>query len=447
MSNFEFSDGTNRLLHEHPSLPAARTRELGGAFNTAQQGVCRCLADLAYPLERITQELEAGRVHYFREGTDRDRKGDAGNKASYRFAGFPPSLVKDFEQRVAERNAGVLTARAFAEWEAPFLMRFTFDVIEQVAERVVPVSGPVQPRARLAAALAAARALRDEILNGNLLLVAKMAIRREGFCLGCVLDDLFAAGTDGLLIAISRYDPMVGQFSTYATPWIKMAIERFAAKTRYVIRIPVGVQDKIRRERRADRSGASISRAAGVYLISEVQSLEDPAPGFDNGEVRLEDILADSKALRPSEGAEVADVAGILHDGLQDLDPLRRFVIALRNDIGDADVLAAQLFREEAALSLARGRAIADAVSKSLDLFSRIRHYLRGPRVNEMRQGLSPGSNGRNSNGCLAHVLPGASGVAPSGSWLTDRPLRSAGHPARRDSAVHSGHEDVASGW
>lgn len=80
MPSFEFSDGTKRLLQRHPALPAERTRELGAAFNGAQREVCRRLAALGYPLERVAQELKSGHLPYFREGSDRDRKRDAARK-------------------------------------------------------------------------------------------------------------------------------------------------------------------------------------------------------------------------------------------------------------------------------------------------------------------------------------------------------------------------------
>jgi len=372
MSSLEFSDGTKRLLQRHPALAAERTRELGAAFNAAQRKACGRLAALGYPLERIAQELKAGHLGYFREGSDQDRKRNSGKKSSYRFAGFAPSHMEELELRLDERRAGLLSPGAFTEWQADFLMRFTFDVIEQVALRTMPAAGPAQPRAEAAAALDEARALRDEILAGNLLLVAKIVIQRNRFLPGLVLDDLFTAGTDGLMIAISRYDPTVGNFSTYATPWVKMAIERFVAKTRNVIRIPIGLQDKVRRARgQAQCEGTG--RARIEALIPEVQSLEDPVPGFGDGELRLEDVLADPEGSRPREAVEQADIARILHDGVQTLDEFKQFVIAMRNDIGDAAALAARLFREETALSLARGRAIASGASKSLDEPARIR--------------------------------------------------------------------------
>jgi RNA polymerase sigma factor (sigma-70 family) len=371
-----------RLLRSHPALPAPRTRELAAGFTSAQGSVCLRLAALAYPLERVGQELKAGHLGFFREGSDQDRKRNSGKKSSYRFAGFAPSHVAEFDTRLAERREGRLSASDFEAWQAGFLMRFTFEVIEQVALRAFPPPSPAeaaprgtnprQLRADLEKALVEARSLRDEILTGNLLLVAQIVSRRGRFYPTMVLDDLFTAGADGLMIAVGRYDPAVGHFSTYAMPWIKMAIDRFVAKTRNVIRIPIGLQEKVRQQRnRAPAPGAA--RMEPEWLIPEVQSLEEPVPGFGDGELRLEDVVADPAGSRPREAVEQADIAHILHERLGQLDTVKQFIIAMRNDIGDAAALAAKLFREECALSLGRGRATAAAAGKTLDEPARIR--------------------------------------------------------------------------
>jgi RNA polymerase sigma factor (sigma-70 family) len=390
MSNIQFSDGMKLMLQRHPSLPAERTRELGAAFHRAQVRVCVPLAALRYPLERMASELRIGHLPYFREGSDRDQKAGSGKKSAYRFAGLAPSHVDELERHSAAAREGRVFAEEGAVWQAHFLMRFTFEVIEQVALRAYPAPcggdaaggggvgpdgsvrpGPAQLRRDLESALTEARRIRDEILSGNMLLVAKIVLARGRFNPCAVMDDLFTAGTDGLMIAISRYDPTVGQFSTYATPWIKMAIDRYVAKTSHVIRLPIGLQEKVRRER---RQGGSAAGAAGAHtLVPEVQSLEEPVPGFADGELRFEDIVADTAVSQPRDAAENADIAGILHERLGRLDSLKQFIVSMRSDIGDSAAIGARLFREEIALSAGRGRATAAAAAKCLDEPARIR--------------------------------------------------------------------------
>jgi RNA polymerase sigma factor (sigma-70 family) len=390
MCNIQFNDGTKLLLQRHPALPASQTRELGAAFHRAQERVCAPLAALRYPLERMASELKAGHLTYFREGSDRDQKTGSGRKSSYRFAGLAPSHIGELESHMADLRNGKLSAEEGSAWQARFLMRFTFDVIEQVARRVHPIPcageaacgngtgsdatvrpSPAQMRRELETALAEARRIRDEILVGNLLLVAKIVLRRGRFHPCVVIDDLFTAGTDGLMIAISRYDSTVGQFSTYATPWIKMAIDRYVGKTSHVIRLPIGLQEKVRRERR--QNSGKPGETATQVLIPEVQSLEDPVPGFTDGELRLEDVVADTALSQPRDAAENADISGILHERLCKLDSLKQFIVSMRSDIGDAAAVGARLFKEEIALSSARGRATAAAALKCQDEPAKIR--------------------------------------------------------------------------
>ncbi|MGH7995945.1 MAG: hypothetical protein ACREFX_06300 [Opitutaceae bacterium] len=365
MSQPQFTEGTKRLLGAHPALAPSRTRELGGEFSGAQAAVCGRLAALGYPLQRVMQELRAGHLPYFREGSDQDRK-EGGRKAAYRFAGLTPTHHEEYEARALERREGRLPPAEFEAWEARFLMRFTFEVVEQVALRAAPVptfagENAENVRQELVAGLGAARRIRDEILCGNLLLVAQIAIRRGRFHATFSLDELFTAGTDGLLIAINRYDPSVAHFSTYATPWIAMAIDRYAAKNRHVIRIPIGLQEKARRE-----------GGEAAAMIPQVQSLDEALPGSD-GEIRLEDVVADPAARLPVDTVERTDIARLLEDGVKQLNPLKQLVVALRSDVGDAATIGARLFLEEAALSQARGRATAAAAARSLEQPARIR--------------------------------------------------------------------------
>jgi hypothetical protein len=96
-------------------------------------------------------------------------------------------------------------------------------------------------------------------------------------------------------------------------------------------------------------------------------------PGFSDGELRLEDVVADAAGTRPREAAENADIARILHDRLKKLDGLKQFIVSMRSDIGDAAAMGARLFKEEIALSQARGRATAAAAGKSVEEPARIR--------------------------------------------------------------------------
>ena len=86
-------------------------------------------------------------------------------------------------------------------------------------------------------------------------------------------------------------------------------------------------------------------------------------------------MVADTSGAGPHEAAEHSDISRILHGRFQRLDTLKQLIIAMRCDIGDAAALGARLFAEEMALSLARGRATAEAAFKSLDTPARVRMF------------------------------------------------------------------------
>ena len=83
--------------------------------------------------------------------------------------------------------------------------------------------------------------------------------------------------------------------------------------------------------------------------------------------------MPDPSAQQPIEVVERSDTARLLEDGVRELSPLKQLIIALRSEVGDAAAIGARLFAEEAALSLARGRATAAAAAQTRDEPARLR--------------------------------------------------------------------------
>lgn len=85
--------------------------------------------------------------------------------------------------------------------------------------------------------------IKDKIILHNIRLIFPIANmyrnRVDSF------EDLVYEGIEGIIKALENYNPEKGQFSTYATIWIRQRISRFVIDTERTIRIPVHMHEKI----------------------------------------------------------------------------------------------------------------------------------------------------------------------------------------------------------
>src|SRR5206468_3824075 len=95
-------------------------------------------------------------------------------------------------------------------------------------------------------------AAKDRMINSNLRLVVANARRYQGQ--GLALGDLIQEGMLGLIRAVEKFDWRKGfRFSTYATLWIRQAIQRGLENTSRTIRLPVHVAQRSRKVGRIER--------------------------------------------------------------------------------------------------------------------------------------------------------------------------------------------------
>jgi len=209
-------------------------------------------------------------------------------------------------------------------------------------------------RRRLQSQVVDGEGARRRFVESNLRLVVANARRYAGNDVDML--DLIQEGNLGLITAVEKFDWRRGfKFSTYATWWIRQAMQRARANLSDSIRLPARLYDFVPAVRSAaellqsqlgraatpeeiaEETGIDVSDVEDALMVGSTVALESPI-GEDGA--MLGDFIADVSAMQPDTEVEERLARDALHEALESLSQPHRRAVEVRYGLGDDGVPA-----------------------------------------------------------------------------------------------------------
>ena len=215
---------------------------------------------------------------------------------------------------------------------------------------------------------------RKRLIESNLRLVISVAKKYRGR--GVSFEDLIQEGNSGLIKAVERFDPDMGnRFSTYATWWIRQAVTRAVADHARTVRLPSHVVDALFRLRRADNalsielgrdpSEEELAERLGIKS-EEVRRLREVSQPVGSINARLGaeegaemgDLLPDERAGDDYARVEIGQWEGTLHEAVESLPEREARILKMRHGLDGSKTRTLREVSEALGISQERARQV-----------------------------------------------------------------------------------------